>query len=232
MNKKKQLILLHFAGGSSYSYQFMKPYLDGFNCISLELPGRGRRMENKLLIDFDAAVFDLYQQILLNLKTSPFVVYGHSMGAYLAFRLTYLLEKNGTPPTYLFVTGSAGPKVKFEKKRYLLDDKNLLNEIKAMGGLPEEILKNKDFTDYYLPIIRADFELIEKSNLINESPVNVPIFAIMGNEEERYRKISEWQIYTTAQFNYEILEGNHFFIYRHAQYIASKIKYIYEKNIT
>lgn len=232
MNKKKQLVLIHFAGGSSYSYEFMKPYLGDFNCISLELPGRGRRMKNGLLVDFDTAVFDLYKQILVCLKKGPFVIYGHSMGAYLALRLTNLLEKNDFPPVYLFVTGSAGPKVKFNKKRYLLEEKALLNEIIAMGGVPEDILTNKDFTDYYLPIIRADFELLETSNLINEPPVNVPVFALMGNEEQHYRNISEWQTYTTARFDYEILEGNHFFIYKHAEYIASKIKYIYEKSIS
>lgn len=229
MNYKKQLFLLHHAGGSSYSYQFLKPYLDEFECITLELPGRGRRMEGSLLTDFDTAVYDQYQQLLMHLKTRNFALYGHSMGAYMALRLVNLLEKEDSQPSFLFVTGSVGPKAKSGKMRHLLRKNDLINEIKALGGVPEDILKNNGFMQYYLPIIRADFELIEKSDLINEPPVNVPIFAIMGNEEHNYKNISQWEVYTTKQFDYEILEGNHFFIYKHAQYIASKLKYLYEE---
>lgn len=222
--EKTQIFLLHYAGGSSYSYQFMKPYLEDFDCILLELPGRGRRMASEPLIDFEKAVYDLLKQVLIHLKTSKFIVYGHSMGAYMALRLVNLLEKKGCKPSHLIVTGSAGPKIKAKKKRYLLDNQDLSNEIKAMGGISNELLKSKEFMDYYLPIIRADFELLEKSDLVNEPPVSTPIIAIMGNQEEHYKQISQWQPYTTAQFDHEILKGNHFFIHEHAQYIASKIR--------
>jgi external thioesterase TEII len=48
MMEKPQLFLLHFAGGSCYSFQFMLPYLKDFNVLPIELPGRGRRIKESL----------------------------------------------------------------------------------------------------------------------------------------------------------------------------------------
>ncbi|MCT1525799.1 thioesterase II family protein [Sphingobacterium lactis] len=224
MDKRKQIFFLHHAGGSSYSYQFLKPYLCDFNCLTLELPGRGYRWESDFLTDFDAATFDLYKLILENLQTTEIILYGHSMGAYMALRLANLLEKKRILPIHLIVTGSAGPKTKLNKKRYLFSENDLKKEIKAMGGVQDDILQNREFMDYYLPILRADFELIEKSDMACEPPTSTPIFAMMGNEEEHHEKILQWKAYTKAEFGFEILEGGHFFIYKHAEYIASKIK--------
>ncbi len=51
--KKTQLFLLHFAGGNYYSFRFMFPQLNEFEIIPVELPGRGKRMKENLLKDFD-----------------------------------------------------------------------------------------------------------------------------------------------------------------------------------
>ena len=51
-NLKPQLFLLHFAGGNKYSFNFLKKYLESaFELVSIELPGRGDRMSEKLITD-------------------------------------------------------------------------------------------------------------------------------------------------------------------------------------
>src|ERR1043166_8245649 len=86
--KKPQLFLLHFAGGNCYSFQFMMPLLRDFEVVSLELPGRGKRINEPLVTNFDLAANDILRQLRQKLASSSFLIYGHSMGAYLALRVS------------------------------------------------------------------------------------------------------------------------------------------------
>ena len=91
---KPDLFLLHYAGGNVYSFNFIKPYLNGqFNFIPIELPGRGKRMREDLLFNKDLAVKDVLNQILENLNSNPFLIYGHSMGASIGFSVINELEE-------------------------------------------------------------------------------------------------------------------------------------------
>lgn len=210
--KKTQLFLLHFAGGSSYSYDFIKPYLHDFEIIQLELPGRGRRMDEALILDFNVAAQDLFQQILKRITSASFFVYGHSMGAYLALKIVSMLEKVNKRASYLIVSGNAGPGINEPVKRYLLDKHEFRKELKRIGGIPNEFFSNVELLEFYEPILRADFQISEEGDFNDVLPVNTPLFAIMGDEEEKVKKISNWANFTKLNFDYHIFPGDHFFI--------------------
>jgi len=220
---KPQLFLLHFAGGNRYSFQFMKSFLKEFELVPLELPGRGRRYDEILLKDFDSASFDLKQQIMTQLKSTDFIIYGHSMGAYLALRVSSLIENEGKYPVAVFVSGNAGPGMKDNTSHHLLDSASFMDELIKLGGIPEDFINDKELLQYYEPILRADFEIIETNTFDLEPVICAPIFALMGSFEKKVNEINNWSNFTKSSFDYKILEGNHFFIYRHAEKIASII---------
>lgn len=225
---KPQLFLLHFAGGNQYSYTFLNSFLIDFELIPLELPGRGRRIKEELLIDIDTAANDLYCQIISRIQAQKFMIFGHSMGAYLALKVADLLERSNNFPSYLFVSGAPGTAVNI-KKRHLLDDADFISELKKMGGIPNELIKNKDFIDFYLPILRSDFKIIEGFEMEKQTSLNTSIFALMGDKEENTNQISKWKNYTRSFFKYRILSGEHFFIYKNAVEISKIIKDSYAK---
>jgi external thioesterase TEII len=227
MMTKPQLFLMHFAGGNCYSFQGMVSLLKDFDVIALELPGRGRRMEEPLLKDFDLAALDFYSQIIKKLTSSQFLIYGHSMGAYLALRVTNMLEKAGKFPAYLFVSGNPGPGVGDRKKRYLMEHEEFVEELKKMGGVPDEFLGNTELFDFFEPILRADFEVSEKNEMKMEPAMSCPLYAIMGSGEEKVEEISNWARFTRSRFNYKILEGDHFFIYKHVPEMVDIIRHSY-----
>lgn len=229
---KPQLFLLHFAGGNSYSFRFISSLLTKFDVVCLELPGRGKRMGENLLTDFDHAARDMYDQINQKLlSNSNFLIYGHSLGAYLALRIANMLEKINKNPLYLIVSGNPGPGVQENKLHYLMGKNEFILALKKMGGLPDEMIANKELFYFFEPIIRADFELIEKKNLNSESPVNAPIYALMGSEEKQVDKISNWGNYTNSTFHFEIMEGDHFFIYKDTHKIIDILNACYENAI-
>ncbi|RBL90072.1 thioesterase II family protein [Chitinophaga flava] len=227
--KKPQLFLLHFAGGNCYSFQFMKPLLHDFEVIALELPGRGRRMDEPLLNDFDAAAKDLYRQIIGDITDAPFLIYGHSMGASLALRVTNLLEDAGKRPVAVIVSGNAGPGLERSRMRYLLDRPEFIKELELLGGLPPEIIENEELFGFFEPVLRADFEIAERNNLVSEPPIQSPLYAVMGSMEENVERIDNWMAYTRGRFASEVLEGDHFFIQRHPHRIAGIISSFYHR---
>jgi external thioesterase TEII len=233
--KKPKLFLLHFAGGNCFSFQFLLPFLSEFEVFSLELPGRGRRMREPLIHDFNQAAKDIYHQVMQVLaldafSPSKFLIYGHSMGARLAFKVTDLLEKAHKPPQHLIVSGSSGPlpMQNDRKVRHLMDTPALKQELLSLGGLPPEILDNEEIFDFFAPIIRADFEVVERNQAGSFAPVRTPIYAVMGSEEETAPAITNWQQYTTTDFTSEVLAGNHFFIHQHPRRMAEIIQSCYD----
>ncbi|WP_406826326.1 thioesterase II family protein [Pedobacter sp. KACC 23697] len=222
---KPQLFFLHFAGGNCYSYQQITPLLKDFDIVPLELPGRGRRMDEDLLKDYEMAAQDFYQQIVRKLCCENFAVYGHSMGATLAIRVVELLESDGKKPIILFVSGNPGPGANENRHRYLMPTEDFREELKLLGGVPDAFLENKELFDFFEPILRADFEIAEGNNSEKVLPVNTPIYAMMGSLEEKIDRINTWSRFTQKQFRYEILEGDHFFIMKHPSRIAEIIRY-------
>lgn len=220
---KTQLFLLHFAGGNCYSYHFLRPYLEHLELVPLELPGRGRRSDEKLLTRFEDAAEDLFQHILLKATGPRFLVYGHSLGALLALEVTGMLERAGMSPRQLIVSGNAGPGTRDTRKRYLLEKEDFRQELRTIGGVPDELLGNDEVLDFFEPVLRADFELVESNPRRDFRPVATPMYAVMGDREADAPKIGNWQQYTTGGFRHALLPGHHFFIYGNADALAGII---------
>lgn len=225
---KRQLFLLHFAGGNSYSYNFLKDKLsEFFEFIPLELPGRGKRFQERLLTTKESAIQDYFNQIKSLRNDQPYLIYGHSMGATLGLSVTKCMENVNDAPLHLLVTGNAGPNIKGKDKtiRYLLNNIDFKEELRALGGVPEEVLINEELFDFFSPILRSDFEVLEKDNYHERGMViQTPITAIMGDEEETMVDIDNWKKFTDGDFSSQLMKGNHFFIYNHEIELSNTLK--------
>jgi len=231
--KKRQLFLLHFAGGSRYSFDFLKSHLTtDLEFIPLEVPGRGKRFGESLLTDKKKAIEDYFNQIKALRNGLPYLIYGHSMGATLGLSVAKCMEGINDAPQHLIVSGNPGPgaeKVEGEEERgdrHLMNDEDFKVELKELGGVPEEVIENEELFSFFNPILRADFELLEKDDFLEEGTIleKTPIYAMMGSEEKSHIRIENWKRYTNNHFQYQILEGDHFFIANHPSALTDVFK--------
>ena len=222
---KPQLFLLHFGGGNCYSYQFLKEDLiKAFDFIPLELPGRGKRMKEKLIQDNEFAIEDYLEQVKGLRNDQPFLIYGHSMGATMGLYISKRLEMIGDPPKALVVSGNSGPGTGENKQRHLMSDTELKQDLEELGGIPNEVFENDELFDFFSPILRADFEVMEKiKDEKEECVINTPIYAVMGDAEESALDIENWKRFTSKEFNFRILPGNHFFIHDNSKELVDII---------
>lgn len=228
---KPQIFFLHFAGGNRYSFKFIVPFLDGFDVHCLELPGRGMRMGEELITDFDKAVNDYVGQII-KLSGTNFAIFGHSMGAVLMLKLVDQIEKAGMMPFYVFTSGNPGPLTIERKGRHHLSKMDFKEELIKYGGMPQGVVDDVELYDFFEPVLRADFEVVDGCYNLEQPVIFSPIIAMMGKEEQGVEKIGTWQSYTRGRFAYRNFSGGHFFIYDNAKAIAELIKECYNASLS
>lgn len=215
---------MHFAGGNRYSFDFIRPYMEGVEVVPTELPGRGKRVHERLLHDVDEAVDDLCSQVIRHLNAAGFLLYGHSLGAMLALKLADKLERIGQPPVHVLVSGNPGPGIEDHSEKSTLSKEALRKELKTLGRFPAGFFQVDELFDFYEPILRADFALAKGDNCRPVRPLSAPIYAMAGSEEGAARHLDNWKQFTTSCFRSEIFPGDHFFIHEHPQRIATIIK--------
>lgn len=224
-----QVFILPFAGGNSYSFHFLKPHFDSANEIHvLELPGRGKRMGEKLLKTSDEAIEDYYLQIqrLRINRNTPYVIYGHSMGTLLGLAVVRKLEELADPPLRFVGTGSAGPGITQDLDiiRHQMDDHQLKEELIRLGGASKELLDNQEMFEFFSKPIRSDFEILYKPISWDKIVIQTTALFVMGNGEMFTNKIRNWKNYTIGPTHFAFLPGDHFFIHKYPEAIAALIE--------
>ncbi len=224
-----QVFILPFAGGNSYSFHFLKPHFSSTTEVHvLELPGRGKRIQEALLKTSTEAIADYCLQIKslrMNPET-PYVIYGHSMGTLLGLAVVRKLEELADPPLRFVGTGSAGPEVTtdLDFQRHQMNDHQLKEELLRLGGAPRELLEDQDMFAFFSKPIRSDFEILYKSIRWDEVRIRTSSFFVMGNDELFTNRINNWKKYTVGPAHFALLPGDHFFIHKHPERIAALIE--------
>jgi surfactin synthase thioesterase subunit len=119
------------------------------------------------------------------------------------------------PPVHLYVSAARAPQVPDpEPPIHRLPEPRLIDKLRAMNGTPEEMLRDRDAIALYLPIVRADFSLIETYIHQTEPPLDCPLTVFGGERDETVNKdaLVPWQSQTRRDFSLEMFSGDHFFI--------------------
>ncbi|MFE2626197.1 thioesterase II family protein, partial [Streptomyces caelestis] len=111
------LICLPFAGaGPSFFAPWQGLAPEGLRILPVSLPGREKRFPEPAHTSVAPAVDDAYAQVTAALgggdgSGGPVVLFGHSMGAVLAYELAHRIERSGGPDRLaaLVVSGAPGP---------------------------------------------------------------------------------------------------------------------------
>lgn len=234
-----QLFLLPFAGGNCYSYNFLRKDVQNLtlDLYNLELPGRGKRRKEAFSANHQMAVDDYCKQIKELRNGRPYIIYGHSMGADLAFWVTNEMETAGDPPSDLVVTGCPSPIIKtklqalFMVKTHKMNDTKLKIKLKSMEAVPDRILSDEKLFNAISPVLRNDFRLVESDyDTRKKCVINTPIYALMGNRENYAEQIDLWQNFTKGDMVSLLFDGGHFFIHDYVHELVKVFKFCIEKN--
>jgi medium-chain acyl-[acyl-carrier-protein] hydrolase len=231
-NSYIRLFCFHYGGGSASAYrEWAKDIVDHVDLVAIQLPGRESRFSEPLLDN----VLDIVNKLSLDFQDyldKPYIFFGHSIGALIAFEFTRTLRKKGMPqPKHLIISGTKAPQVQLKRAPiHHLPDSELTEKIREYNGIPSYILEDKELMAIFLPIIRSDFCISEAYKYNSEEPLTCPITALGGLSDDTFdsRDLLKWQEQTSSSFEHELLPGDHFFIkssYQEVINIVNKVLY-------
>ena len=146
MQAPLSLLCLPCAGASATMYLRWRRLLPRWiEVVPVELPGRGTRLGEDFVEDFDALVAQLCAEQDAALRGN-FALFGHSMGSLLAWGIAQRLRASGRAlPRALLVSGSAAPSQR-DPDRFvdMDDDKALIGDLRKQGGTPEELFASPE----------------------------------------------------------------------------------------
>jgi surfactin synthase thioesterase subunit len=227
---KIYLFAIPYAGGSAaVIYGKWARYLQKhFIVMPLEMAGHGRRMSEQFHENMDEVVADLFNMVRPIAKNHPYVIYGHSMGCIITYELVKKLQIAGYPPPQtIFLSGRNPPDHAYASNSlHLLADNIFLQEIRKIGGTPDEFFEMKSLVDAFLPIIRSDYRIIE--HYVFSPPIHVMDTDLVFLHSDQDVLVSEptiheWQRYCSGRFEVEKFQGGHFFINDYTETICELI---------
>ena len=181
----------------------------------MQLPGRDQRHADTPFRRIAAAVDEL-AVVLGRYLDKPFALFGHSMGAALAYELSRrVTQEFGRAPSHLFVSAHRAPQLPRRKAPlHALSDRDFIAGVRALNGTPDEVFAHPELVELLLPMLRADFELVET---YSESPgprLSCPVTAMGGNTDVDIPRpdLEQWQSTTSGPFELICFEGGHFYI--------------------
>ena len=211
-----RLFCLSFAGGTAMTYRpWVSTAPSELEICPVQFPGRDDRSEEPPCRRMSVLVERLADAIA-PLSDLPFGLFGHSMGARVAFELVRTLRDRGAVlPDHLFVSGSRAPHVPSGgPDLHARSDADLVEELRRMEGTPADILDDPDVMAGLLPIVRADFELLETYGFDGRDRIACDITAFRGASDPcASREGTEaWAGLTTGRFALKTFPGKHFFL--------------------
>ncbi|MCH8566691.1 MAG: hypothetical protein LAT67_00450 [Balneolales bacterium] len=233
-----QVFLFPFAGANLNSYRTITGYFPkNWEIYALELPGRGARYHEPLLRNMGEAVLDITAQFRRKRKYSePWLVLAHSMGCTLFFEMMKKQYEFGITdlPERAVLSGRAAPGTAHHPViRHRLTDEHLFDNLYALGGLADDVFHSPELRALAAPVLKADFEMVEvfdeeefgtKPYLKNPYRMAFPVHILNGSSDSiKGHQITEWEKFCGKEITFTELEGNHFFMFRHAQIISDTL---------
>lgn len=215
MREPLTLLCLPCAGASATMYLRWRRTLPAWvQVVPVELPGRGGRIAEPFVEDFEAMVTRLCEEQRAALQ-GRYALFGHSMGALLAYGIARRqLARNAPLPLALLLSGSPAPTQRdTERFAHKDDDAALIADLRRQGGTPEEVFESPDLIRLTLDVLGADYRVCESFGHAAPGNLPVPIHALAGRQDPiSAERIEAWREEGTAGFTLDWFDGNHFFV--------------------
>ncbi|MGH9237572.1 MAG: thioesterase II family protein [Vicinamibacterales bacterium] len=211
-----RLFCFPYAGGGAGVFSgWSKRLPRRVEVCAIELPGRSTRLSEPPWRRLPELA-DAIAAVLRGSLDLPYAIFGHSLGGVLGFEVTRRLTALAAPPPiHLFVSGCRGPQaMDRETTKFDLPADEFLAELRRLDGTPAEALSNAELMRTMVPILRADFEMLDTYVYERMAPLRLPltVFGGLDDPEVSAAQLDAWRLETTGRIDVRMLPGGHLFI--------------------
>ncbi|MEY4576546.1 MAG: hypothetical protein RL701_1249 [Pseudomonadota bacterium] len=224
---KLRLFCFPYAGADANIYRDWAAHMpDGVELYGVQYPGRGVN-GGPPLMTCRALVEQLHPHIA-PLLDRQFVCFGHSTGALVSFEMARRLRAaEKSRHVHHFFSARTAPHVPPETMRiHTLPRDEFVEEIRKMGGTPQQVLAAPRLLNLLLPRLRADFTLTETYAYEAGAILDCPISLLHGTADQtvRWEAVERWSDMTTASCAHHTLDAGHFFLHTHKSEVLTIVR--------
>jgi medium-chain acyl-[acyl-carrier-protein] hydrolase len=221
---RARLFCFPYAGGGASVYRpWAAALAPSIEVVGVQLPGRESRFTEPafdrvgpLLDALLPAILQEIERLATPPSARPFAFFGHSLGALVGFELCRRLRAAGARlPLRLFVSGRSAPQLPLEEEPlHALPDADLIAGLVRYNGTPAAVLADAELMELVLPSVRADFAIHETYAYASEPPLNLPITAFGGEDDDTVAlsHLDGWRAQTSHGFRRQMFPGDHFYL--------------------
>ncbi|GHF69494.1 thioesterase [Streptomyces mashuensis] len=222
------------AGGSAGAFAPLAATLAGGSpagpavaVAAAQYPGRQDRYRERAWEDIGAIADVLAAEIRARDEAVPYALFGHSMGALIAYETARRLERlPGAGPARLFVSGRDAPTTGPLATDRVRDDEALLAHIRRLGGTGSRVLDEPELMAMALPALRADYAALSAYVWSPGEPLSCPLTVLVGDADPLVTGAgaAAWRRLSAAATDIRLLRGGHFCLDDCREEVASLVR--------
>ncbi|MGA5559343.1 thioesterase II family protein [Streptomyces lavendulocolor] len=191
-----------------------------------QYPGRQDRYRERPWEDV-GAVADVLAAEIRARGEHPYALFGHSMGAVVAYETARRLRRSPGPgPARLFVSGRDAPSTGPVATDDVRDDEALLAHVRRLGGTGGRVLDEPELLAMALPALRADYRALRSYTWAPGEPLDCPLTVLVGDADPLVTDAgaAAWRGLTASTTTIRLLRGGHFCLDDHVREVAELVR--------
>jgi surfactin synthase thioesterase subunit len=218
------LCLPHAGGSASFFRGLARSLAPEVEVLAVQYPGRQDRRAEPPIGNI-TGLADGVHAALTGWTDLPTAIFGHSMGAAVAFETALRLTGDGVTPLAIFASGRRAPSRHRQEAVHQLDDDGILAELRQLGGTEAEFLDDPEIRQMILPAVRSDYQAIETYHCQPGATVRCPILVMVGADDPKtsLAEARDWDAHTSAQCELKVFPGGHFYLNQHASAVTELV---------
>ncbi|WP_328615439.1 alpha/beta fold hydrolase [Amycolatopsis sp. NBC_00355] len=215
----KTLVCLGFCGGGSGPYL---PWADvlppDVELVTICYPGRDGRFLDDFAPDWDALAEDATDAVTAAAAPRPYLLFGHSMGGWMAFDVADRLQRRGGPLPETLIVSSANAPSRGLTPRDMFPaqqdtDEQLVMWMRTNGLLPGYVLDDPELSEMALELMRADIRVRDTFGYTEGATVGVPLQVLTGADDDVIvpETAEQWKSLARNGYQHVELPGGHFY---------------------